>query len=109
MKQVEAIETVLIGPGTRMQLSKEQALARGHKLVSKGDGVYESTQHMEFKRGEKFGIDGSIPKSMREFVVVDGAKPRAAEPAAPKGPVKFVMPEPGDLPIRGQSKATKKK
>lgn len=109
MKQVETLETVSIGPGTRLQLSEAQASARGHKLIAKGDGVYETTQHMEFKRGEKFGIEGAVPKSMREFVIVDGSAPKPKEQAVPREPVKFVMPKPEDLPIRGQTKATAKK
>lgn len=109
MKQVEALETVHIGPGTRLALSREQALARGNRLISNGDGVYETTQHMEFKRGEKFGIEGVVPKSMREFVIVDGSAPKPKEQAVPSEPVKFVMPKPEDMPIRGQTKATAKK
>lgn len=110
MKQIEALETVYIGPGTVMKLSREQALARGNRLISKGDDIYESTQHMEFKRGEKFGIQGSIPKSMREVVSVDGAAPvTAKEPEAAKaGPVKFVMPKPDDMPIRRNQSVKKK-
>jgi hypothetical protein len=110
MKQIEALETVYIGPGTVMKLSREQALARGNRLISKGDDIYESTQHMEFKRGEKFGIEGAIPKTMREIVSVDGAAPvKAKEPDPAKtGPVKFVMPKPEDLPIRRNQSPKKK-
>jgi hypothetical protein len=108
MKTVEATDTVRIGAGTILKLSREQAAARVNRLKAREDGLHEALELLEFKRGEKFGVVGDIPKSMVEFVSIDG-EPAAPKPEpAPAGPVKFVMPKPEDMPIRGHKAAKKK-
>lgn len=109
MQMVEATDTVRIGPGTILKLSKDQAASRIRRLIAKGEGLYEATELLEFKRGEKFGIEGQIPKSSLEALST-GGEPMAPkpEPVKDNGPVTFVMPKPEDIPIRGHKAAKKK-
>lgn len=106
MKNIEALETVQFGPGTCLKLSKEQAVPRARLLKHIEDGVYETLDNVQFKRGETFGFDGVLPKSLREIVLVEGKSEVPVIKPAPNagGPVKFVLPVARDIP-KPQAKA----
>ncbi len=101
MKQIEALEVVQFGRGAVLQLDKEQAAARAYALSPKGNDIYETTDMVQFKRGEKFGYDGEPSKAMRALIAIEGKPAAPVAAVAPKdpGPTKFVMPKPDDIPI----------
>lgn len=105
MKNVEAIDVVTLGVGNILKLTEKQAGLRKNFLLDKGEGIFETTGEIQFKRGEKFGLEGPISKAMLEAILIDGkpGKPAAAEKPKDKGPVKFVMPEPSDTPKARQA------
>lgn len=109
MKDIEAVDVLTFGAGAVLKLSQKQAAVRMNFLKSRGDGVYETTGEIQFKRGEKLGVDGPISKAMLESVMVDGKPGKPEAPAKPKnaGPVKFVMPQASDTPAAQQAKLDK--
>lgn len=111
MKEVEAIDVVTIGVGTVLKLNHEQALPRASFLKDRGDGTFETLGTVQFKRGEKFGLEGVISKAMLESVNVDGIPGRPAPPEKTKnpGPVKFLMPKATDTPAAIQERLDKLK
>ena len=111
MKAVEAMEVVTFGVGNVLKLDDKQAGVRKHVLKARGDGVYETTGEVQFKRGEKFGVEGEISKAMLEVVMIDGkpGKPVAPEKPKDQGPVKFVMPVATDTPAAQQARLDKLK
>jgi len=101
MKQIETTSVVSFGPGAVMALSNEQAEPRLRVLKMIEPGVYEALAIVQMKKGERFGFDGEIPKTMRASVLVDGKPVETETPVVPKadaGPVKFVMPKARDIP-----------
>jgi len=52
-----------VNSGT-VQITPEQARARRFALEPLGDDLYRVTQATGFKRGEMFGFDGDMPKSL---------------------------------------------
>lgn len=54
-------------------LSDDQVRRRSHKL-KKVDGGYQIMDTVEFKKGEIFGYDGSVPKNMLKQLSVKKAK-----------------------------------
>lgn len=111
MRQVEAIDVVTFGVGNILRLSPKQAGLRMNFLLAKGDGIFETIGEIQFKRGEKFGVEGEISKAMLESVNIDGKPGKPAAPEKPKnqGPVKFVMPEATDTPKAIQARLDKNK
>lgn len=108
MKDIEAVDVLTFGAGAVLKLSQKQAAVRMNFLKSRGDGVYETTGEIQFKRGEKLGVDGPISKAMLESVMIDGQPGKPPAPEKPKaGPVKFVMPEATDTPAAQQAKLDK--
>lgn len=110
MKQIEALEVVQFGSGVVLQLDEKQAAARAYGLKAKGDGLYETTDAVQFKRGEKFGYDGEPSKAMRTMIAIEGKPAAPPAPVVPKdpGPTKFVMPKVSDLPMM-KSRGDRKK
>lgn len=74
MKTYEVVEgPARFGPGTRMLLTREQAVSRrhlleGHLNEKEKHGVFVTSGPVEFKRGEIIGVDGVPPKALREVM-----------------------------------------
>lgn len=51
-----------------LDLTPEQASSRQGSIVSLGDGLYEVTRPIQFKRGEIFGYDGDINRTLAELI-----------------------------------------
>lgn len=47
-----------------LHLSKTQAAARVHALDDLGEGLYQVSRPIQFKKGEEFGYDGSVNKAL---------------------------------------------
>lgn len=63
----------------RVELTEAQAKERGHLLRESGaKGVYEVVKPIEFKVGEVFGYDGTLPKN-GNVVEVGGRRVDVAE------------------------------
>lgn len=86
MNKVRAIAVVRLGPGTRLALNAEQAGDRKHALRPIAKGIFETTQPVEFKAGESFGIEGDLPKALFESLEGEGIPAAAQAAAAPKKP-----------------------
>ena len=56
------------GPGTVLRLDAAQYGRRRHALEKAGDGVYRTLAPVEFKTGEKLGLEGAPPKALAEIV-----------------------------------------
>ena len=50
------------GPGSILEMTKDQAEPRMHNLTKVEEGVYRVERTIQFKNGETFGYDGEIPK-----------------------------------------------
>lgn len=82
-----------LGTGAVLRLAPEQAKPRMHRLKSVGDDLYEVTRGpVEFKTGEQFGYDGSLPKALLVWVSVDGVPGREIAGAKDQ-PVKADKPK----------------
>lgn len=75
MKAITAIDVVRFGAGARLKLAADQIKTRLHNLKKIEGDVFESTGPVEFKRGEKFGYDGPLNRSMEAAMEVDGVAP----------------------------------
>lgn len=108
MKEIEAIDIVTFGPGAVLKLSEAQAAVRMNFLKARGEGLFETTGDIQFKRGEKFGLEGPLSKAMLEVVNIDGKPGKPPAPEKPKsGPTKFVMPQASDTPAAQQARLDK--
>lgn len=68
-----------------IRLSDEQAAARKHNLKKVGEGEYRILAPIQFKRGEQFGYDGDLLKSL-VCELKESHQPAAASlPAEPRG------------------------
>ncbi|TAK45259.1 MAG: hypothetical protein EPO27_10595 [Betaproteobacteria bacterium] len=65
MKEYVAKAVLTLGAG-RVRIDVEQAKTRAHNLKPLGEGLHEIVNPIQFKRGERFGWDGEVPKAMRE-------------------------------------------
>lgn len=65
-----------------LHLTEEQAKHRAGNLKKLGNGHYEVTGAVQFKRGEEFGYEGDLPKSMAENLTAKDAAEAAAKKAA---------------------------
>lgn len=63
-----ALAKVEFGPGTRLILTKEQAVTRRHVLTTLGDDHYETLGLVQFKAGEEFGVVGDIAKAQQPLL-----------------------------------------
>lgn len=90
MRQYEVIGFAAMIHSGRVALDPRQAAARAHAVEAvKGTaGVFEVTAPIQFKRGERFGYDGDIPKAMA------GEVSAAKAPAAPEAPAKAAAKAP---------------
>lgn len=108
MKNVEAIETVTFGAGNILKLSERQAVPRMAVLEALDGGTFKTTGEVQFKKGETFGLEGTISKAMLESILIDGKPGRpVVETTKPKGPVKFLMPSATDTPAAQQARLDK--
>lgn len=75
--------TAGFGAGQRLKLTRAQVDSRAHRLtlVDEKKGVYEATAPIEFKKGEAFGFDGDLPKTIA--VLVEETKGGAKDASAP--------------------------
>ena len=80
MQKYLIVAAATFGAGSRLGLSKEQAAARATALLEVGKGVYVAQQQVQFKAGEVVTIDGALPKSLAEAVVVPKARKQIAPP-----------------------------
>lgn len=64
MKEYVAKEVLTLGAG-RVRIDADQAKTRAHNLKPTGEGVFEIVHPIQFKRGERFGWDGEVPKTMQ--------------------------------------------
>jgi len=83
MIRYQAISTVTLHTGL-VQLEPEQARRRGAKLKPVGDDVYEIQAPTQFKRGERFGYDGALPKALAGEILE--VKPDYCAPEADRNP-----------------------
>ncbi|HEY0847401.1 MAG TPA: hypothetical protein VGE12_18675 [Noviherbaspirillum sp.] len=76
---------VSFGPGTVLGLSKAQAASRSHALtpVKDREGWFETTTHVQFKRGEELLYAGNLPKAMADLLT-SPEKAKAKSAAKPK-------------------------
>lgn len=66
MKEYRA-DAVVTLPAGRVRLDVEQARTRAHNLGPREqDGTRAILRPIQFKRGERFGWDGEVPKGLRE-------------------------------------------
>ncbi|HEU4708754.1 MAG TPA: HeH/LEM domain-containing protein [Methylophilaceae bacterium] len=68
MQKFEITATATFNPGTKLQLTKEQAAPRLHNLNDLGKGVYAVVRRVQFKVGEVIGHEGELPKSFASLV-----------------------------------------
>ncbi len=69
MKEVEVIGNAATFPeGTILFLNEDQFFRRKHAVKLIGKGKYLVSMPVQFKRGEKFGLDGEINKVMAQVI-----------------------------------------
>lgn len=83
--------TLKVGAGTLLGLTREQALARFHRLEKTAtEGIYKTREAQEFKAGEILSMDpADVPKHLRANVVsldpvAEGEEPQTFA-ARPRG------------------------
>lgn len=84
----KAIATALIGAGSVLGLTRDQAGARAHRLhpVAGRDGWYVNDSPVQFKAGEEFDYEGELPKVLAQAVAPEGAPAPSAAPYIPPHP-----------------------
>jgi len=84
MTQVTCVATARFETGMRLELDDALATPRAARLTvlrkptKTRPGLYEVRETVEFKRGTALGVDGTIPKAMRDLL----QDPQAAATAA---------------------------
>lgn len=90
MKSYEVTSTVAKIFGGVVELNNDQYKTRAHNLEKIGKGKYKVLSPVQFKRGEQFGYDGEMPKSLAVDLKESGASGSDPQPAAdnpdPKDP-----------------------
>ncbi|MCR4332814.1 MAG: hypothetical protein NUV34_08975 [Sulfuricaulis sp.] len=86
MKEFTATALVKLGAG-RVRMDADQAKTRAQNLHPVSDGVFEIVNPIQFKRGERFGWDGEVPKAMAEAFAEIAPVRVADEYTAPVEPV----------------------
>lgn len=81
--KVRALQTLMLGPGTVLTLSEQQARDRAHVLADAGDGRVRTLGEVCFKAGEEFSVDVALPKALAEMVETDFVAPLVAADVAP--------------------------
>lgn len=81
--KVTDIKGVTINSGN-VALSFEQALRRRYGVKIQPDGTYNVTAPIQFKAGEVFGYNGTIPKGMAECLTPTESEPEAKKVGRPK-------------------------
>lgn len=72
MNQYITTAAITLPAGVRLELSKQQALAREHILHRAGkDNIYTTLAPVCFKAGESLGYAGDLPKALADLVEVD--------------------------------------
>ena len=80
--RVTTLATVGFGPGAVLLLGDEQVAPRRHALQSLGGKRYRVTARVEFKAGERMGVEGDIPKGLLDRFDLSAARPVEQKPAA---------------------------
>lgn len=65
MKEYQAKQVVTLGAG-RVRMDADQAKTRAHNVSPEGEGVFVIVNAIQFKRGERFGWDGDVPKALQD-------------------------------------------
>lgn len=84
MERFVVREVCGFGPGTILDLDKQQAAARSHLLRKTDQGRYLVLGRVEFKRGERIGVGGSLGKAQAaKLEVLPSLKKKDEKPHSP--------------------------
>ena len=70
MNKYKATAVVSLHTGN-VEVAEAQAKRRGNKLSKNDDGSYRIERPVQFKAGEEFGYDGTIPKVQLAAIEVE--------------------------------------
>lgn len=88
MQRYEIVaKPIRLAAGTLMQLADDQVRRRRHAIecVDAAAGIWRSLAPVEFKVGERLGIEPAPPKALAAMVV-EAEKAKAMRPAKNKAP-----------------------